>query len=148
MLTMIRKNNRVLRTLLLLAVPLATTLVLLISTVGLHSPGFSPLSFAHATMLQATCASTQGTQANLCNQQNPVTQGCVQDAQLTERVSVFTAQNTLIGEVDLRHSNRCKAYWVRTIAYANTQVQAVHALILLNDGNEEALCSIEFIAKI
>jgi hypothetical protein len=50
-------------------------------------------------------------------------------------VSVFTNQNTLIGEVDLRHSNVCKSYWVRTIAYATTsQVQAVDAVFSFNDG--------------
>jgi hypothetical protein len=135
MMTTRQKNKRILRILLLLGVPLVTTLMLLMGTAVLHTPGFSPFSFAHAMTLQSTCASTQGTQPNLCNQQNPVAQQCAQDAQSIEVVSVFTTQNTLIGEVDIRHSNICKASWVRTIAYTNaSQVQAVDATISLNDG--------------
>jgi hypothetical protein len=108
---------------------------LLIGTVALHLPGVSLFSFAHAMTRQATCASTQGTQQTLCNQQNPIEQGCTQDAQTVEKVSVFDPQNTLIGEVDLRHSQTCQAYWVRTIAYANaSHVQAVDAIISLNNG--------------
>src|SRR5262249_5854543 len=110
------KNNRIQHLLLALGVPFVTTLVLLIDTRGLRVPGFSPSSFAHAMTLQPTCASTQGTQQNLCNQQNPLTQGCVQDAQTLEAVSVFDTHNSLIGEVQLRHSQTCKTLWVRTIA--------------------------------
>jgi hypothetical protein len=135
MITRMMKNNRVQRILLLLGVPLVTTLILLIGTVALRIPGFSPFSFAHAMALQPTCTSTQGAQQNLCNRQNPVVQGCTQDAQTLEEVSVFDTNNTLIGEVQLRHSQTCKALWVRTIANANaSQVQAVDATISLNDG--------------
>lgn len=135
MMTTILKNNRVHRVLLLLGVPLVTTLVLLIGTVELRVPGFSLLSFAHAMTLQPTCASTQGTQQDLCNQQSPVTQGCTKDAQTIEVVSVFNTQNILIGEVDIRSSKTCRAYWVRAIAYANaSQVRAVDATISFNDG--------------
>lgn len=129
------KNARVQRILLLLGVPLVTTLVLLIGTIALHVPGFTLLSFAHAMAHQPTCASTQGTQPNLCNKQNPIAQGCTQDVQMLEVVSVFTKQNMLIGEVDLRYSNTCKSYWIRTIAYANApQVRAVDAIISFDDG--------------
>lgn len=130
------KNNRFQRILLLLGVPLVTTVVLLIGTVALRVPSFTLLSFAHAMTRQATCASTQGTQQTLCNQQNPIEQGCTQDAHTVEKVSVFNTQNALIGEVDLRHSQVCKAYWVRTIAYANaSQVQAIDAILSFNNGN-------------
>lgn len=129
------KDARVLRILLLFGMPLVTTMILLISTITLRIPGFSLSSFAHAMTRQATCASTQGTQQALCNQQNPLEQGCVQDAQTAEKVSVFDLQNTLIGEVDLRHSQACQAYWVRTIAYANAlQVQAIDAIISFKNG--------------
>jgi hypothetical protein len=134
MMTTILRNNRMQRIFLLLGIPLITTLVLLISTVGFRVPGFSLFSFAHSMTLQ-TCSNTQGTQQNLCKQQNPVTQGCTQDAQTLEEVSAFNEQNTLIGEVDFRHSQICKTYWVRTIAYANApQVQAIDATVTFNDG--------------
>jgi hypothetical protein len=133
--TTLLKNTRFQHTLLFLGVPLVTTLVLLIGTVALHLPGSSLFSFAHAMTLQATCASTQGTQQTLCNQHNPIAQGCTQDAQTVEKVSVFDPQNTVIGEVDLRHSQACQAYWVRTIANANaSHVQAIDAIISFNNG--------------
>jgi hypothetical protein len=130
MIARMMKNNHVQRIFLLLGVPLVTTLVLLIGTVALRVPGISPFSFAHA---MTTCVSTQGTNPILCNQQNPVAQGCTQDARTLEEVSAFDTKNTLIGKVQLRHSPACKTFWVRTIAIAS-QVQAVEATISLNDG--------------
>lgn len=130
------RNNRMLRFILLSGVPLVTALILLIGTVTLHVPGFSPLFFAHAMTRQATCVSTRGTQPTLCNQHNPIEQGCTQDARTVEAVFAFDAKNTLIGEVDLRHSQLCNALWVRTITFASApQVRAVDALLSLNDGN-------------
>jgi hypothetical protein len=135
MITSMMKNNRVQRILLFLGVPLVTTLVLLIGTFVFRIPGFSPFSFAHAMTLQPTCASTLGTDPNLCNQQSPFAQGCTQDAQTIEAVAVFDTNNTLIGEVHLDHSQTCKTFWVSTIANANvSQVQAVDATISLNNG--------------
>jgi hypothetical protein len=135
MIANMRKNHRVQRILLLLGVPLVTTLILLIGTAVFHIPGSSPFSFAHAMTLQSTCASTQGANPDLCNQQNPFAQGCTQDAQTIEAVAVFDTNNSLIGEVHLDHSQICKTLWVSAIANANaSQVQAVDATISLNDG--------------
>ena len=137
--TKLLRNNQVLRILLLLGVPLITTLVLLSGTVALHLPSFSLLSFAQAMTLPSTCANTQGAQQNLCEGQSPVTQGCIQDAQTIEHQSVYF-QNTLIGEVNIRHSDTCDTYWIRTIAYANVtpQVQSVSAIISLNGKVHES----------
>jgi hypothetical protein len=135
MITTLLKQLRLSQLLLLMGGPFVIALALLIGITALHAPAFSLLSLAHAMMLRSTCASTQGTQPNLCNQQNPAMQGCTQDAQTLEGVSVFTPQNALIGEVDLMHSTTCKTMWVRTIAYANAgDVQAIDATISLNDG--------------
>ena len=137
--TKLLKNNQVLRFPLLLGIPLITTLVLLIGTTAFHLSSFSLLSFAHAMMLPSTCANTQGAQQNLCEGQSPTAQGCIQDAQTVELQSVYF-QNTLIGEVDLRHSITCNTYWVRTIGYANAtpQIQSVDATISLNGKVHES----------
>jgi hypothetical protein len=102
----------------------------------LHIPGFLLLSTAHAQQNQSTCAATNGTQTNLCDQQDPAGQGCAQDAQTLERVPAYN-QGTLIGEVDLRHSNVCNTYWVRTIAYASAipPVNAIDASITFTNGS-------------
>lgn len=132
------KSNQTLRTLLILGVTLVTTLVLVMGTVALRVPGFSLLAFAHAAVSGPTCATTKGTQQNLCEQQDPTEQGCANDAQSLEVETVYTKQNVLIGEVDLRHSATCKSYWVRTIAYANaTQVQAIEAIMVFQNGKTD-----------
>jgi hypothetical protein len=136
--TNVIKSNQTFRTLLILGVTLVTTLVLVLGTVALRVPGFSPLAFAHAIASGPTCASTKGTQQNLCEQQDPTEQGCANDAQSLEVETVYTNQNTLIGEVDLRHSATCKSYWVRTIAYTNaTQVQAIEAIMSFQNGKTD-----------
>jgi Protein of unknown function (DUF2690) len=127
------KQNQASRLLLLVGLPLVTTLIVLAGVTALHLPGFSLVSLAHAMTRSSTCATTKGTQQDLCEGQNPGTQGCLQDAQTTEMQSVYV-QNTLIGEVDLRHSVTCDTYWVRTIAYANVmpQIQSLSATIAFN----------------
>ena len=127
------KKNQISRLLLLVGIPLVTTLILLVAVTALHVPGFSLFSLAHAMTRSSTCATTKGTQQNLCEGQSPEAQGCLQDAQTVELQSVYV-QNTLIGEVNLRHSVTCDTYWVRTIAYANVtpHVQSLSGTITFN----------------
>lgn len=112
-----------------------TTLLLVFGSLVFHISSFSPFSLAHAA---TTCASTKGTQQEVCEQQNPDVQGCTQDGHVLERESVYTPQNTLIGEVDFLHSTMCKTYWVRTIGYANSQqIKAIDAIISFRNGKLE-----------
>jgi hypothetical protein len=136
MIVALTKNKPMLRTLLILGVTSVTTLILVIGLVVLHIPGFSPLASAHAPQHQSTCATTSGTLLNLCDQQDPIVQGCAQDAQSIESVFAYH-QGTLIGEVDLRHSTLCNTYWVRTIAYASAipPVNAIDAYITFTNGS-------------
>lgn len=135
MITLRRKHKRVVRVIFFVTLTSLTTLVLLLASVALHASAFSPFSFAQAA---TTCASTKGTQQALCEQQDPVAQGCTADAQTIEFEAVYTAQNKLIGEVDLMRSLTCKTFWIRTIAYANAQqVQAIDAVISFSTGQKE-----------
>lgn len=113
--------------LLLLGVTCASTLILGLLVQEAH---FS----AHAMDMAATCATKQT--VALCEQQNPTVQGCNKDAHSTQVQLVFTPQNQLIGEVDLRRSARCNTVWVRAIAYAHRQgpqVQEIQATIAFSD---------------
>lgn len=135
MITKLFKHNQTVRVILLLTITCITTLLLIIGSLAFHVSSFLPFSFAHAA---TTCATTKGTQQDLCEQQNPVEQGCTQDAHSIEVESVYTSQNKLIGEVDIRHSALCKTFWMRTIAYANAQqVEAIDAIISFHTGKVE-----------
>jgi hypothetical protein len=135
MITLRRKRNQTIRIILLVTLTSLTTLVLLLASMALHVSAFSPFSFAQAA---TTCASTKGTQQALCEQQDPVAEGCTADAHAIEFEAVYTAQNTLIGEVDLLRSLTCKTFWIRTIAYASVQqVQAIDAVISFSTGQKE-----------
>ncbi|HEY7417286.1 MAG TPA: DUF2690 domain-containing protein [Ktedonobacteraceae bacterium] len=135
MITLRRKRHQIVHIILLATLTSFTTCVLLLAGTVLHISALSPFSFAQAA---TTCASTQGTQQALCEQQDPVTQACTADAQTIEFEAAYTAQNTLIGEVDLRHSSMCKTVWIRTIAYANAQsVAAIDAIISFSTGQKE-----------
>ena len=138
MLTELLKKNQIPRLLLLIGIPLVTTLILLVGVTALHVLGFSFFALAHAMTRSSTCATTKGTQQNLCEGQSPEAQGCLQDAQTVEMQSVYV-QNTLIGEVNLRHSVTCDTYWVRTIAYANItpHVQSLSGTIAFNGNVHE-----------
>ncbi|GCE15053.1 DUF2690 domain-containing protein [Tengunoibacter tsumagoiensis] len=135
-------NNPTVRILLILGICLMTTFMLLGVTV-LHTRGFSSLmTRAHAaTSNTATCATTKGTQPALCEQQDPIIQGCVHDAKTIEQHPVFQSnqQTTTLGEVDLRYSSTCKTYWVRTIAFVSAQkvFTAIHAMLLFHNQNKE-----------
>ena len=95
---------------LLIPAILAGSLLFFVATCSVH---------AHASS-SPSCALTGGTIAATCDGQDPVAQGCATSATNASVQPAFTG-DTLIGEVDLRYSNTCKSYWVRTIAYANTQ---------------------------
>jgi hypothetical protein len=81
-------------------------------------PGRINRAFAAST--QQTCANTNGTIMAVCEQQFPTVQNCVADA---KSVRILPAYNkgVLVGEVDLRHSDACNSYWVRTMAYGSTK---------------------------
>ena len=88
-----------------------------------------------------TCASTNGTQPNLCAQQDPVAQGCTTDAQTKENIPAYN-QDTLMGEVDLRYSPTCNTYWVRTIVdptLVPSMVTGINAFIASTNGQTSSI---------
>ncbi|GHO82344.1 hypothetical protein [Dictyobacter formicarum] len=131
-----RKHTQPVRIIILAAITCLTTLLVFFGSQLLHVSDFSFFSRAHAAI---TCASTHGTQQAVCEQQNPIVQGCTQDSHMIELQSVFTAQNELIGVVNLLHSAICKTYWINTLAYANAQqrVAAIDAVISFHNGRVE-----------
>ncbi|HEY7418712.1 MAG TPA: DUF2690 domain-containing protein [Ktedonobacteraceae bacterium] len=135
MITFLQKHHQTARIIFLVTLTGLATCVLLLASTVLHISVLSPFSFVQAA---TTCASTRGTQQALCEQQDPTAQGCAADAQTIEFEAVYTARNTLIGEVDLRRSPTCKTLWIRTIAYASAQqVQAIDAIISFSTGQKE-----------
>lgn len=131
-----RKHKHPVRMIILLVITCLTTLLLFFGSQMLHVSSFSLFSRARAAI---TCASIRGAQQAVCEQQNPIVQGCTQDSHIIELQSVFTAQNELIGVVSFLHSAICKTYWISTLAYANAQqrVEAIDAIISFQSGRVE-----------
>src|SRR5216110_3493193 len=75
----------------------------------------------HASAASATTC-VQAPTAEHCNNQDPIAQGCVADAQIRgdETIEYF---NVNIGDVQLRYSPSCQSWWGRVFDYriaANT----------------------------
>lgn len=92
-------------------------LVLLTMLLLTHLPGFSPRLFAldlqtAMGMRQPTCATAPQPTAALCNNQDPVAQGCVADVQTTASATIVE-NGTVIGRLERRHSPKCHTYWGR-----------------------------------
>jgi hypothetical protein len=51
-----------------------------------------------------------------CNNQDPIQQGCAADA-TTVRTAAILFQGTMVGRLDLRHSNACNSNWGRTFSF-------------------------------
>ena len=116
MMTRIRHNTPVLRTLYTMGVTLITTLLLLVGSILLQFPGFSLVSFAHAQeskMMagQATslCASEPTDQH--CTNQDPMVQGCYKDAQTIAFIEVYNPQAMHLARVERRYSPTCHTEW-------------------------------------
>lgn len=115
----------------LLLVPVLLAMAfLLLAPVQIHR--------AFAAMHVQTCASTYGTIMADCEKQFPILQNCVDDAKSVEILPAYH-QEVLVGEVDLRHSDTCNSYWVRTMAYGSTigQIIDVEANNTFNDGTQD-----------
>jgi hypothetical protein len=136
------KNNPALRLSVILGISLVTTLVLIGSSTALHLRGFAPFATAaHAATLGSSCATTKGTQFTLCEHQDPIFQGCVTDAETRDLQTVFqdSQQTKPLGEVELRYSPTCKAYWIRTTAFVITKgvFKDIHAMLVFHDQTKE-----------
>jgi hypothetical protein len=107
------KNNQMFRALLILGAMLVTTFVLLMGTVVLRIPGFSSLAFAHAAnaVAQTTCAADP-TEPH-CTNQDPVQQGCSQDAQTLAYEGIFNPQGKQLATIERRYSATCHSEWGR-----------------------------------
>lgn len=114
------KNYQILRSLLMLGMAVATTIVLLMGSVALHVPGFSPLPTAHAAERdnagmqaqgQTTCASDPT--ASHCTNQDPMQQGCAKDAQTLAYAKISNLQGKLLATVERRYSPTCHSEWGR-----------------------------------
>jgi hypothetical protein len=97
------------------------TLTLLLGLVLTHLPGLSPGLFAldlqtAMGMRKPTCATVLQPTAALCNNQDPVTQGCTADAHTTLSADII-ANGTIIGKLERRHSPRCDTYWGRVFDF-------------------------------
>ena len=134
------KNNRTPHSFLILGISFVTTLALISGVTLTHFQGFALLGSAHAmaNVSSPTCATTKGKNPQLCEHQDPITQGCTTDTQTLE-IEDALYQGEQIGEVDLRHSTSCGTYWVRTIAYQNTvgNIQAIHATVTFQNATHE-----------
>lgn len=120
MITTMMKYNQILRSLLLLVVALATTLTLLIGATVFHIPGLSPISLAHAqgtgkTTIQAQSLCASNPNAQNCTDQNPVVQGCNNDAQTVAFKQILDAQGNILATLQRRYSPTCHSEWGRMI---------------------------------
>jgi Protein of unknown function (DUF2690) len=70
------------------------------------------------SITQQNCANVPT--IDMCEGQDPIQQHCVADAQTVTSVNAIW-RGQVIGRVDSRFSPHCKSYWVRIIAYANSQ---------------------------
>lgn len=136
------KNNQALRLWVILSISLVTILVLIGGSTALHLQVFAPFTTAaHAATLGPSCATTKGTQPALCEHQDPIAQGCVVDAETLDLQTVFQdrQQTKPLGEVELRYSPTCKAYWIRTTAFVTTKgvFKAIHAMLVFHDQTKE-----------
>ena len=136
------KNNQILRLLGILGISLVTMLIILGGSTAIHLQGIAPFTTTvHAATLSSSCAATKGTQPALCEHQDPIVQGCVTDAETLDLQTVYqnSQQTKPLGEVDLRYSPTCKAYWIRTIAFATTKgvFKAIHALLVFHNHTKE-----------
>jgi hypothetical protein len=86
---------------------------ILSALLGLYCLGSSPA--AHA---DSTCIGGSENIPISCDEQDPIQQQCVNDAQTPQTIPAMY-QGTLIGEVDMRFSPTCQTYWIRTIAYSS-----------------------------
>lgn len=136
MITSQRKHTQPVPIIVPLVITCLTKLLPFFGSQMLHVFNVSLFSSVQAAI---TCASTGGTQREVCEQQNPVAQRCTQDGHIIELQLVFTAQNELIGVVSFLHSAICKTYWISTLAYANAQhpVEALDAIISFQNGRVE-----------
>lgn len=77
----------------------------------------------------------------LCEQQDPVIQGCVQDAKTLDLQTIFQGNQITkpLGEVELRYSPTCKTYWVRTTAFITAKgvFKTIHAILLFHNQKKE-----------
>ncbi|WP_160146260.1 DUF2690 domain-containing protein [Dictyobacter aurantiacus] len=138
------KQHHTQRTLIILGSSLVTTLMLITGTIAIHSQKVAPfINAVHAATnsVATTCATTRGTQQALCEHQDPIAQGCVIDAESLDLQTVFqdTEQTKPLGDVELRYSPTCKAYWVRTTAFVTRSgiFKAIHAIMLFHNHTTE-----------
>ena len=106
-----------------------TTLIsLVLITTTFLLLGFSNKGFGS----QNACANNPN-DAN-CNGQDPINQGCNADAYTVSNgtVNIKDSQNTVIGYIELRYSNKCKSNWTRVTSLIGSKT--LWARIERDDG--------------
>jgi Protein of unknown function (DUF2690) len=124
MITNMRHRTPVLRTLHIVGVILITTLFLLVGSILPQLPGFALVSFAHAKETKtmavhgtALCVSEPTDQH--CTNQDPMMQGCSQDAQTIAFIEVYNPQMVHLARVERRYSPTCHTEWGRIVKDGN-----------------------------
>ena len=100
------------------AIYLCTVLIATLLLCVFFVPGRHALAFVQPLSQQAqgqTCASNPS--ATLCNNQDPIQQGCVTPATQTLKSRAILYLGRVVGRVDQRYSARCRSYWGRAFAY-------------------------------
>lgn len=84
-----------------------------------HKPGGCPTPTPtpiHLTLPPMPTQCLQTPDQQHCNNQDPVTQGCLGDAQTKGSANIYDG-NVIVGRIDRRFSSKCQSYWVRTFNY-------------------------------
>jgi hypothetical protein len=126
MITKIRHSTPVLRTLHIVGVTLITTLFLLVGSILPQLSGLALVSFAHAqenkTMaVHATSLCLSEPTDQHCTNQDPMVQGCSQDAQTIAFIEVYDPHMVHIARVERRYSPTCHTEWGRIVKDGNGQ---------------------------
>lgn len=117
MTTMINRKQTM-RFLLLVFIVISMTLLLFVGTAACHIPPFPQTAFAHAmgtgqgsVQAQLRCASNPSAQT--CTNQDPMVQGCDNDAVTVAFKTILDAQGNLLATVERRYSPTCHSEWGR-----------------------------------
>jgi Protein of unknown function (DUF2690) len=90
------------------------------NTFPCHKPGGCPTPTPtpiHLTLPPMPMQCFQTPDQQHCDNQDPVAQGCLADAQTKGSTNIYDGKVT-VGRVDRRFSPNCQSYWVRTFNYS------------------------------